>query len=275
MDYNNYPDYPLNTSTPPSMTSESPPPMRRAALDQPHGGELNNHHHLPNHIAVHPSGYDELDITFQQQVHFQQQQNQLHQQNQHNPYGYAPGPQGQLVLPNHPGAEVVFNPYEQAPLADYLDCRPSYDDHATYSNSIPPPPQPPHANNFDAESHESAYHGMYGTVPPPPSVNHHQPFPMQDQLIAPDGSLGDVRWRDPDLHEVVEFLVHPNSLVRANAAAYLQVGVFCDCVFVFFVHKSRLVRLLCAFFRFLNHLTSLISLMSCAALMHVARCQRR
>ncbi|KAH8036321.1 hypothetical protein HPB51_024887 [Rhipicephalus microplus] len=33
---------------------------------------------------------------------------------------------------------------------------------------------------------------------------------------------GDVRWRDPDLHEVIEFLGHPNSVVRANAAAYLQ-----------------------------------------------------
>lgn len=31
-----------------------------------------------------------------------------------------------------------------------------------------------------------------------------------------------MRWRDPDLHEVIEFLNHPNNIVRANAAAYLQ-----------------------------------------------------
>lgn len=42
--------------------------------------------------------------------------------------------------------------------------------------------------------------------------------------IGPDG----VRWRDPDLHEVIEFLAHQNSVVRANAAAYLQHLCFMD-----------------------------------------------
>lgn len=31
-----------------------------------------------------------------------------------------------------------------------------------------------------------------------------------------------VHWRDPDLHEVIEFLSNPNSVIKANAAAYLQ-----------------------------------------------------
>jgi hypothetical protein len=31
-----------------------------------------------------------------------------------------------------------------------------------------------------------------------------------------------VRWRDPDLHEVIAFLNNPNAVVKANAAAYLQ-----------------------------------------------------
>ncbi|XP_068239532.1 catenin delta-2 isoform X17 [Palaemon carinicauda] len=31
-----------------------------------------------------------------------------------------------------------------------------------------------------------------------------------------------VRWRDPDLHEVIDFLSNPNNVVKANAAAYLQ-----------------------------------------------------
>lgn len=34
--------------------------------------------------------------------------------------------------------------------------------------------------------------------------------------------LGGVRWRDPDLHEVIQFLGNPNPVVKANAAAYLQ-----------------------------------------------------
>ncbi len=31
-----------------------------------------------------------------------------------------------------------------------------------------------------------------------------------------------MQWRDPDLHEVIEFLNNPNSVIKANAAAYLQ-----------------------------------------------------
>merc|ERR1719382_2181378 len=31
-----------------------------------------------------------------------------------------------------------------------------------------------------------------------------------------------VHWRDPDLHEVIEFLQNPNAVIKANAAAYLQ-----------------------------------------------------
>ena len=34
--------------------------------------------------------------------------------------------------------------------------------------------------------------------------------------------LSGVRWRDPDLHEVIAFLNNPNAVVKANAAAYLQ-----------------------------------------------------
>lgn len=37
-----------------------------------------------------------------------------------------------------------------------------------------------------------------------------------------------VRWRDPDLHEVIEFLNHPNPIVKCNAAAYLQHLSFMD-----------------------------------------------
>merc|ERR1719433_2378757 len=47
-----------------------------------------------------------------------------------------------------------------------------------------------------------------------------QPFPV----TAPGGQGGvaGVQWRDPDLHEVIEFLNNPNNVIKANAAAYLQ-----------------------------------------------------
>lgn len=31
-----------------------------------------------------------------------------------------------------------------------------------------------------------------------------------------------MRFRDPDLHEVINFLSNPNNVVKANASAYLQ-----------------------------------------------------
>ena len=34
--------------------------------------------------------------------------------------------------------------------------------------------------------------------------------------------ITDTRWRNPDLHEVIEFLSHPSNSIKANAAAYLQ-----------------------------------------------------
>jgi len=37
-----------------------------------------------------------------------------------------------------------------------------------------------------------------------------------------------VRWRDPDLHEVIELINHPNPIIKANAAAYLGHLSFMD-----------------------------------------------
>lgn len=43
-----------------------------------------------------------------------------------------------------------------------------------------------------------------------------------------DADGNEVRWRYPDLHEVIMFLSHPNPLVKSNAAAYLQHLCFMD-----------------------------------------------
>jgi hypothetical protein len=49
---------------------------------------------------------------------------------------------------------------------------------------------------------------------------------MTGRTVDADGN--DVRWRYPDLHEVIMFLSHPNPLVKSNAAAYLQHLCFMD-----------------------------------------------
>lgn len=203
--YHNYQDYPLNTSQPPSVTSESPPAARRGSVvaaashGQP-GAGVGGMNHLPPQM---PSGYDELDVTLQ-----------YAQFGQHveNPYGYAPGPvliapQGQPM--HSPGGGPTYGLYEPHPPQGYLDQRPSYDDHSLYGPATGMyAPIPPHLV-FD-ENHAGETHGM-----------------------LPEGANGgipgsDVRWRDPDLHEVIEFLNHPNGVIKANAAAYLQHLCFMD-----------------------------------------------
>merc|ERR1719328_90292 len=52
-----------------------------------------------------------------------------------------------------------------------------------------------------------------------------EPPPMnrsKSSLGAQSRGVPGVHWRDPDLHEVIEFLNNPNSVIKANAAAYLQ-----------------------------------------------------
>ncbi|RWS29674.1 armadillo repeat protein deleted in velo-cardio-facial syndrome-like protein [Leptotrombidium deliense] len=197
MDYHNYQEYPI-TSTTPSMTSESPTSMRRgslihntnSAIAQPNFDDLDPSLAYRNSGAVLPqSGYDELDVTLQ----FPQYQ-------QHSPYGYTTGA-------HH--APNAFNPYEHQPPQGYLDRRQSYDDHNTYQSGA----LIAHQSRGAFEDQENGLR----TVP--------------QGLLAETASevSGDsVRWRDPDLHEVIEFLGHPNSLIRANAAAYLQHLCFMD-----------------------------------------------
>lgn len=60
------------------------------------------------------------------------------------------------------------------------------------------------------------------------SQNHHMSSIPQFAPMLPNSLDPNVRWRDPDLPEVIEFLKHPNPIVKANAAAYLQHLSFMD-----------------------------------------------
>ncbi|XP_047500607.1 catenin delta-2-like isoform X10 [Penaeus chinensis] len=59
---------------------------------------------------------------------------------------------------------------------------------------------------------------------PPPPIQNHDNYAHPNLLRSPSADSGAprVRWRDPDLHEVIDFLSNPNNVVKANAAAYLQ-----------------------------------------------------
>lgn len=47
--------------------------------------------------------------------------------------------------------------------------------------------------------------------------------PMVPGMVSPmDDEHKSMRWRDPNLSEVIGFLSNPNNIIKANAAAYLQ-----------------------------------------------------
>nr|CAH0108312.1 unnamed protein product [Daphnia galeata] len=77
--------------------------------------------------------------------------------------------------------------------------------HSPTRRLAPPPP-----------SRSGGVEGTYQPRPPPPVPAE----AMASLNIGLDKS--GVRWRDPDLHEVIAFLNNPNAVVKANAAAYLQ-----------------------------------------------------
>jgi len=62
---------------------------------------------------------------------------------------------------------------------------------------------PPHPHNMFANRHKTSVSQGSDNIP---GAN----------------AMPGVQWRDPDLHEVIEFLQNPNSVIKANAAAYLQ-----------------------------------------------------
>ncbi|XP_071533513.1 uncharacterized protein p120ctn isoform X12 [Panulirus ornatus] len=67
---------------------------------------------------------------------------------------------------------------------------------------------------------QSGYAELDGTLLPPNGEDPYRNTPSPGMQGIPQDRY--VRWRDPDLHEVIDFLSNPNNVVKANAAAYLQ-----------------------------------------------------
>ena len=209
-DYTNFPDFPINTSTAPSINSESPPPIRRGSIIHNQPPPLQSANHLPSTV-----GYDEFDATFQYSSNqYSQGTNQSSNgyllQSQPSPNGYASGAGKPIQAQSSHSSlgiqssnnSATYNPYELHPPQGYLDNRPCYDDHGQYQTGPlrGPPPRPLGCSEEDFNLTEGS------------SVC----------------SVGGVKWRDPDLHEVIEFLSHPNPAIRSNAAAHLQHLCFSD-----------------------------------------------
>ncbi|XP_050736081.1 catenin delta-2-like isoform X14 [Eriocheir sinensis] len=150
-----------------------------------------------------------------------------------------------------------YDPYSRGPRGDYPydqvgypppQTQPGYSGHFRgdgagnyvdpgYLQRPPTPPSPsersesppPHRTMHRVGGYpQSGYAELDASLLPPNGDDPYRNTPSpgmqglpQDRYAADDPQLM-VRWRDPDLHEVIDFLSNPNNVVKANAAAYLQ-----------------------------------------------------
>lgn len=198
-----YRDYPPQSVTTPSGASDSPN-LHRAMPQAPRTVADYNHQ---------PRNYEDIDSAalVPPRMDYRRTPSPTQSADRYGTYGYT----GQPLSATSPG----YHQYDPGLPQGYLDRRPSYDDHPQREGRTP---QGQHPNATYARAPRPGYDeeslplsGSESTHPAPPRHPHLD-------YAAVDSQGTDVRWRDPDLHEVIEFLVHPNNVVRANAAAYLQ-----------------------------------------------------
>jgi hypothetical protein len=220
-DYHNYSDYPLSPPTPPSlMSSDSPPPP----LTRRHppatgmimgGGAIAVMNDSTVGVGSGPSSNQSDRI-----IHLQQQNlNNLHHHQQSQPVlrsGY-----------DELDATLEFNGSQHHPDQP---SHPNFNDPYGYIGSAA-------ASANQAAMYGSVYgQNTSGFLDRRPSYAE-DPYggrPIQNGVAtsvamtttAANGS--EIRWRNPELQEVIEFLSHPEISVRSNAAAYLQHLTFMD-----------------------------------------------
>ncbi|XP_071749010.1 catenin delta-2 isoform X2 [Lepeophtheirus salmonis] len=130
-----------------------------------------------------------------------------------NGSGDPPRPHSSL---HHSSLHLNDGSGEEIP-ADYPHRPPTPPSPSDKSNSPPPQYREPdylrsQNNSGSYYPPRSGYDELDTTLMPPSTL----------QQYSSNGGVTGVHWRDPDLHEVIEFLSNPNSVIKANAAAYLQ-----------------------------------------------------
>ncbi|KAK8400817.1 hypothetical protein O3P69_002536 [Scylla paramamosain] len=142
-----------------------------------------------------------------------------------------------------------YDPYSRGPRGDYPydqvgypppQTQASYSGHFRgdgagnyvdpgYLQRPPTPPSPsersesppPHRTMHRVGGYpQSGYAELDASLLPPNGDDPYRNTPSPGMQALPQDRY--VRWRDPDLHEVIDFLSNPNNVVKANAAAYLQ-----------------------------------------------------
>ncbi|KAL1493119.1 hypothetical protein ABEB36_011242 [Hypothenemus hampei] len=137
--------------------------------------------------------------------------------------GYDELPEHYRVTPS-PGGPIGIDPYQDDPAVVYGYVSPSPYGTATLSRPYVDSlngPVTPNMRMFEEEDLQKHISKM--------SLHGHNVSLPQDRvhISSPGSVVGDddargMRWRDPNLPEVIGFLNNPNNVIKANAAAYLQ-----------------------------------------------------
>ncbi|XP_047500647.1 catenin delta-2-like isoform X14 [Penaeus chinensis] len=162
---------------------------------------------------------------------------------EYNPYNQAPSQPGYAMDPYRPHSPAS----EAGKGRDFFGSRSQYEgypptsnagyEYDPYSRGPPPRQEYPYGQVGYSPQSQAGYSGHYrdaavggypqsgyaeldGALLPPNGQDPYRNTPSPGLHGLPQDRY--VRWRDPDLHEVIDFLSNPNNVVKANAAAYLQ-----------------------------------------------------
>ncbi|XP_042905442.1 catenin delta-2 isoform X2 [Parasteatoda tepidariorum] len=192
-----YSNYAYQSVATPSGASDSPN-LHRAMPQAPRSVATDYNHQ--------PGNYEEIDgaALVPRFVDYRRTPSPTQSADRYGTYGYSA-----TIPATSPG----YHQYDPALPQGYLDRRPSFDEHPQSQLS---------ASTYGVTKPRSGYEEENIPLVAGESI-HAVPSRHPHLDYTPvDNQSSDVRFRDPDVHEVIEFLSHPNNIVRANAAAYLQ-----------------------------------------------------
>lgn len=185
--YMGYPAGAERAPTPPSPSEHSGAPSPLPLTAQPGAPYLTSgYDELPEHYRVTPSPGGAINLD-----PYQDDPGVVYGYVSASPYGTAS---------NHPGPTYDTRPYEE-------------------SLNGPVPVGTRMFEDEELQKHMSkmSLHGHNMGIP------HTRTHTMASPgSIAGDDDQRGMRWRDPNLTEVIGFLNNPNNVIKANAAAYLQ-----------------------------------------------------
>ncbi|XP_065166113.1 catenin delta-2 isoform X3 [Atheta coriaria] len=190
--YGTYMGYPAGAErpgTPPSPSEHSGAPSPLPLNAQTAGAYLAAGYDVDEHYRITPSpGGPILDP---------------YQDDPAVVYGYvSPSPYGTAVP--HPGPTYVSRPYDESLNVPVSAALPMFEDEELQK----------HMSKMNLHGH--------GIGMPPPTHGRAHAMASPGSVGGGDDDQRGMRWRDPNLTEVIGFLNNPNNVIKANAAAYLQ-----------------------------------------------------